>query len=71
MRLNSLELIALIIKEKVDLEQHQMKIDERMSRNGQLLHFREPKVWGNCRSIEKWLSHHYVLRKSVVFIVDT
>lgn len=31
---------------------------------------REPIVWKNCKSIYKWLSHHYILRRSVVFIVD-
>jgi len=28
-------------------------------------------MWSNCRSIYKWLSHHYIRRRSVVFIVDS
>ena len=32
---------------------------------------KEPVVWGKCKSIYKWLSHHYIQRRSVVFIVDT
>ena len=31
----------------------------------------EPAVWNNCKSIYKWLSHHYVRRRSIVFIVDS
>ena len=27
--------------------------------------------WRQCRSIYKYLSHHYILKKSVVFIVDS
>lgn len=27
--------------------------------------------WNNCLSIYKYLSHHYILKRSVVFIVDS
>jgi len=31
----------------------------------------QPRTWKECTSIYKYLSHHYILRKSVVFIVDS
>ena len=31
----------------------------------------DPIQWANCKSIYKWLSHYYIKRRSVVFIVDT
>ena len=61
MRLNALEAIALIIREKVKLEHYQKKQDEiRFKRGGLVVNFREQFVWKNCQSIYKWLSHHYI-----------
>ena len=31
----------------------------------------QPRSWKECTSIYKYLSHHYILRRSVVFIVDS
>ena len=31
----------------------------------------QPKTWSECKSIYKYLSHHYILRRSVIFIVDS
>ena len=66
MRLNALEAIELIIKEKVDVENH-LKKEARYAPIKQTV----PTVWGKCKSIYKWLSHHYIQRRSVVFIVDS
>lgn len=64
MRLNALEAIELIIKEKSNLE------IKTASRRGLNRSFAEIG-WRQCRSIYKYLSHHYILKKSVVFIVDS
>ena len=34
-------------------------------------HHAQPRNWKECQSIYKYLSHHYILRRSVVFIVDS
>lgn len=62
MRLNALEAIELIISEKAELESRQMrrKLNTSFSEIG----------WRQCRSVYKYLSHHYILDKSVVIIVD-
>ena len=71
-RLAALEGIELVIREKVELERLQKESLKRTKRNKSL-----PKAgmeivgWDMCKSIYKFLSHHYILRRSVVFIVDT
>ena len=71
-RLAALEGIELVISEKVELERRQKEGLKRTKRNKSL-----PKAameivgWDMCKSIYKFLSHHYILRRSVVFIVDT
>lgn len=63
MRLRALQAIELIIREKVELED--------IRRQQKSLNLVEPRVWSKCSSIYKWLSHHYIRRRSVVFIVDS
>ena len=70
MRLNALEAIELIIREKMELERYRKKkasAHKKLRRSSGPM----PTVWGNCASIYKWLSHYYIQRRSVVFIVDT
>ena len=68
--MKSLEAIELIIREKVELEEYQRSEDKKMRQRG--LHIPlQDSVWKDCKSIYKWLSHHYIRRRSVVFIVDT
>ena len=70
MRLNALEAIELIIREKIELE-HQLKMKAYANKNLRRSKALPPTVWGNCESIYKWLSHYYIQRRSVVFIVDS
>ena len=71
MRLAALEAIELVIREKVELERL-LKEDLNKKKRKTV-----PKVamdivgWDMCKSIYKFLSHHYIIRRSVVFIVDT
>ena len=70
-RLAALEAIELVIREKVELERL-LKEDLNKKKRKTV-----PKVameivgWDMCKSIYKFLSHHYIIRRSVVFIVDT
>ena len=69
MRLNSLEAIDLIIREKTTIERrHLGRASARDS-----VRARAPEVvgWRKLNSIHKYLSHHYIVRRSVVFIVDS
>ena len=61
MRLNALEAIELIIKEKSHPRRIRNELNKSFSEIG----------WRQCTSIYKYLSHHYILKKSVVFIVDS
>ena len=70
MRLKALEAIELIIREKVELEDHQQEQDKKLLRLGFKIQHQD-SVWRKCTSIYKWLSHHYIRRRSVVFIVDS
>ena len=68
-RLAALEAIELVIREKVDLEKKSKELLRRTKRNSVM---KDDSVgWDMCKSIYKYLSHHYILRRSVVFIVDT
>ena len=66
MRLDALEAIELIIKEKIEVERF-------LNKEARSAHKRDEvsTLWGKCKSIYKWLSHHYIRRRSVVFIVDS
>ena len=68
LRLFSLEGIELIIKEKTSIERLEAQEAIRAGT-------RNPKEqivgWRMCKSIYKFLSHHYITRRSFVFIVDT
>jgi len=61
LRLVTLEAIELIIKEKAELETKANK--QRQGFGSQ--------TWSRCTQVYKFLSHHYILRRSVVFIFDS
>lgn len=77
-RLKALEAIELIIRENVENEKNKRKRGLQMrtlailkgTRHTVPLE-RKDNFWSKCTSIYKYLSHHYILRRSVVFIVDT
>ena len=60
MRLNALEAIELIIREKKAYEQRMRRMRGVARRAKQKGYVAEPTVWANCKSIYKWLSHHYI-----------
>ena len=60
MRLNALEAIELIIREKKAHEQRMRRMRGVARRAKQKGYVAEPTVWANCKSIYKWLSHHYI-----------
>lgn len=72
-RLMALESTELIIKEKIELERYQTEKEnkKRGFARGKHVALSDTIAWNQCKSIYKFLSHHYILRRSVVFIVDT
>ena len=70
MRLQCLEAIELVIKEKAQLEKRQIETVKISSIRQQRLSS-DLAGWNQCRQIYQHLSHHYILRRSVVFVVDT
>ena len=86
LRLVALESVELIIREKIKLEHKMMlkkglssKMTKILTRRGtsrldrlnsSLNTSYEAVGWNKCRSVYKYLSHHYILKRSVVFIVD-
>ena len=74
MRLRALECIELIIREKTDLERkntHMNMYGRKSANRHSSSYYTETVGWRHCKSIYKWLSHYYILRKSIVLIVDT
>lgn len=70
-RLAALEAIELVIREKVELERLLKEDLNKKKRKTVPKAAMEIVGWDMCKSIYKFLSHHYIIRRSVVFIVDT
>mmetsp|Transcript_4884 Transcript_4884/g.5959 ORF Transcript_4884/g.5959 Transcript_4884/m.5959 type:complete len:198 (+) Transcript_4884:1357-1950(+) len=65
----ALEAIELIVKEKAAIERsptiHSALNTSMYTSN------KTATSWKSCQSIYKYLSHHYILKRSIVFIVDS
>ena len=65
-RLQALENIELIIRENCKDVGRKDKLSHRSSENTG----RNPSKWRKRTTIYKYLSHHYITKRSVIFIVD-
>lgn len=72
MRLECLESIELIIKQKAEMERKKIaRMNTRQRNSVRSKQTLEVVGWRSCKAIYRFLSHHYIQRRSVVFIVDT
>ena len=67
-RLQALENIEIIIRHKRLYELQNIVPELRHKKNKKMM--KAPQLWSRRNMIYKYLSHHYIMQRSVVFIVD-
>jgi len=70
MRLQALENIEMIIRNNRKIEKKSRHVPTLRSRCDRKM-LKPPALWKTRNMVYKHLSHHYIMQKSVIFIVDT